>query len=194
MGLLAKVDPKDLKSPNSSKESPVVSPDPIERREEYIRVVSKMTSEQRAFLSAYIHHGTMSRACEIVGISQNTPRKWESEGVEWRYAYSLATADTLMAAQQTMEQAAVKAVQTLIDLMDSADQKIKLQAADKLTKLLESSKVKKVQHEHSGDIGVQVDYKATLMRLVQGEAEALGSEEDVVESTIREIPDSIEDS
>lgn len=183
---IMKIDSKDLRGHGTRKEPSPVSIDPIERREEYIRIVSKFSSLQRAFLSAYIHHGRIATACEQVGIETDTVNTWEENGVEWRYAYALATADSLMAAQHTLEQGAVKAVQTLMDLLDNPDPKIKLGAADKITKLLEKSKVKKIQHEHSGNVNVDVDYKSTLMRMLDGEEKA-GANSDPVEAHFREV-------
>lgn len=165
-----------------------VPADTVERRELYISIVHKFTALQRSFLAAYIHHNQIRAACEECDIEVGLPAKWENDGVNWKYAAALAQVDSTMVSSHMVEQAQIRAMQTLIDLLDSKDPKVRIQAANSLSKISESSKVKEVKHTHAGDIGINVDYKNTLMRMVEGEAVALGSEEDVAEAVFREVP------
>lgn len=189
---LLDVDERYLRVDPEKMEKGIIPDDPIERREAYIRLVSGFTAKQRAFLTAYIHHREIKAACEAVDISESSPRDWEKAGINWRYAASLMIEDHVSVAKALIQQASVKAIQTMIDLLDSADPKIRIQAADKLSKLMGSDEPKEVKHTHTGDINVDVDYKATLMRMVEGESRALGAEEDVVEAELVEVLDNEE--
>lgn len=184
---MVRVDPKDIKKAGQMKKEPEEVPiDPIERREEYVRIVGKFPSSLRRFLNAYIHTGVIKEACEISGLSTTIVKNFEREGYDWRRAYALATVDEMMAARHVIEQNSVKAIQTLGDLLDHKDPKIKIQAAKELAKLMENSKVQKIQHEHIGEVNMNLNYRDTLARLVEGESRT----EDVFDVDFTEVYDS----
>lgn len=157
--------------------------DDMERKQRFNALMHNLTSLQRKFVAAYIDTSSIKESCRIVGISTKVPLSWEKNGVPWREIVDIATFDKVWAARRMLEEAATKASQTLIDLMEDPDANIRLRAASEVFKTVEKFNPKRVEHtgEGGGPIEIDVDVHSLLSRLIDGEQQARESEYEIIE-------------